>query len=328
MTQRTLRLNADAAGLETAAQLLRDGALVAFPTETVYGLGGDATNGLAVAGIYAAKGRPSFNPLISHVPDLAAARLHGVFEPLAELLAERFWPGPLTLVVPAVVGPVVSDLATAGLPTIALRVPGSDIARALLQRVGRPVVAPSANLSGHVSPTSAAHVLADLDGRIDAVIDGGPTLVGVESTVVAVAGGVATLLRPGGVTRAMLEAVLGGALAEASEAGQADPGRPASPGMLASHYAPNARVRLQAEVVHAGEGLLTFGGARPAGCENAALTVDLSENGDLAEAAANLFGALRRLDAAAVVAIAVVPLPEADLGEAINDRLRRAAAPR
>ncbi|GHE47663.1 threonylcarbamoyl-AMP synthase [Camelimonas fluminis] len=325
MTRRTLRLDASADGLATAAQLLRDGGLVAFPTETVYGLGGDATNGRAVAGIYAAKGRPSFNPLISHVPDLAAARAFGAFDAVALRLAERFWPGPLTLVVPAVAGSGVSDLAVAGLPTIALRVPATSAARELLRQVGRPVTAPSANASGHVSPTTAAHVLADLDGRIDAVVDGGPTQVGVESTVVAVVDGVATLLRPGGVTRSTLEAVLGGKLVENADA---DPARPASPGMLASHYAPNAQVRLNVDEVRVGEALLTFGGARPPGSEHAVMTLDLSESGDLAEAAAGLFGALRRLDAAGVTAIATTPVPDRDLGEAINDRLRRAAAPK
>ena len=325
MTRRTLRLDASADGLAAAAQLLRDGGLVAFPTETVYGLGGDATNGRAVAGIYAAKGRPSFNPLISHVPDLAAARQFGVFDGVALRLAERFWPGPLTLVVPAVARSGVSELAMAGLPTIALRVPATQTARDLLRQVGRPVTAPSANVSGHVSPTTAAHVLADLDGRIDAVVDGGPTEVGVESTVVAVVDGVATLLRPGGVTRNALEAVLGDRLAENAAA---DPARPVSPGMLASHYAPNARVRLNVDAVGDGEALLTFGGARPPGGERAVMTLDLSESGDLAEAAANLFGALRRLDAAGAATIAVAPVPDRDLGEAINDRLRRAAAPK
>lgn len=329
MIRRTQRLDASAEQLETAAQLLRDGALVAFPTETVYGLGGDATNGLAVAGIYAAKGRPSFNPLIAHVPDLAVARVYGQFSPLAVQLAERFWPGPLTLVTPAEPGSPVSELATAGLATIALRVPACDIARELLRRVGRPVVAPSANLSGHVSPTSAAHVLADLDGRIDAIVDGGDAVVGVESTVVAVIGHVATLLRPGGVTRAALEAVIGAALQDPDvENAGTDPVRPASPGMLASHYAPNARVRLNAEDVRDGEALLTFGGHVPEGGAHAVQIIDLSRTGDLAEAAANLFGALRQLDMASVASIAVAPIPDVDLGEAINDRLRRAAAPR
>lgn len=329
MIRRTQRLDASAEQIETAAQLLRDGALVAFPTETVYGLGGDATNGRAVAGVYAAKGRPSFNPLIAHVPDLAVASVYGQFSPLAVRLAEHFWPGPLTLVTPAAPGSPVSELATAGLATIALRVPASEIARELLRRVGRPVVAPSANLSGHVSPTSAAHVLADLDGRIDAIIDGGDAVVGVESTVVAVFGDVATLLRPGGVTRMALETVIGAALrAPEPDIAGSDPMRPASPGMLASHYAPNARVRLNAQSVHDGEALLTFGGYVP---ENGALAVriiDLSKNGDLTEAAANLFGALRQLDLAGVASIAVATIPDVDLGEAINDRLRRAAAPR
>ncbi|MFC0283839.1 L-threonylcarbamoyladenylate synthase [Camelimonas abortus] len=325
MTPPTLRLDPGPAGLERAAQLLRDGALVAFPTETVYGLGADAANGAAVARVYAAKGRPSFNPLIVHVPDLAGARRYGLFDALALRLAETFWPGPLTLVLPAAPDSPVSALATAGLETVALRVPASDIARDLLARAGAPVVAPSANRSGHVSPTSAAHVLADLDGRIDAVIDGGDTAVGVESTVVAVADGAATLLRPGGVTRAQLEAALGRPLADNRAAG---PAKPASPGMLASHYAPNAAVRLNVTEVRPGEALLTFAGQRPPGTELAAAVTDLSPSGDLAEAAARLFGALRALDAAGAAAIAVAPVPADGLGEAINDRLRRAAAPR
>lgn len=321
----TLRLTADDADLDAAAALLRAGGLVAFPTETVYGLGGDALDGAAVAGIYAAKGRPSFNPLIAHVPDLVSARRYGVFDALALRLAEAFWPGPLTLVVPAQPGSPVSELATAGLDTIALRVPASAVARDLLTRVGRPVVAPSANRSGHVSPTSAAHVLADLDGRIAAVIDGGDAMVGVELTVVAVVDGVATLLRPGGATRAALEQVLAAPLADNAAA---DPNRPASPGMLASHYAPNARVRLDVTALREGEALLAFGARLPKGAAGARRTVNLSETGDLTEAAARLFGALRSLDAANIAAIAVAPIPNTGLGEAINDRLRRAAAPR
>lgn len=329
--RRTLRLAADEAGLAEAAGLLRAGRLVAFPTETVYGLGADATDGRAVAAIYTAKGRPSFNPLISHVPDLAAAEAEGVFDATALRLAGAFWPGPLTLVVPRAVTSRVSDLATAGLDTIALRVPANDLARRLLAAVGRPVAAPSANRSGHVSPTSAVHVLDDLDGRIDAVLDGGPTPVGVESTVIAVEGGRATMLRPGGVARAAIEAVLGAPLAAPDQAAVGPEGAgaaPPSPGMLASHYAPRSAVRLMAAGVRPGEALLTFAGQRPPGTEAARAVFDLSPSGDPAEAAANLFCALRTLDGAGAAAIAVVPIPDAGLGEAINDRLRRAAAPR
>lgn len=322
-SRRTRHLAADAAGIAEAAALLREGGLVALPTETVYGLAADATSGKAVAGIYAAKDRPSFNPLIAHLPDLAAAQRQGLFDADALALAQAFWPGPLTLVVPAAPGCEVSELARAGLDSVALRVPAHPLAHAVLQAAGRPIAAPSANRSGRVSATSAAHVLADLDGRIDAVLDAGPTEIGVESTIVACLGGAPKLLRPGGVPRAAIEAAIGRPLVLAGEAGAA----PISPGLLASHYAPAARVRLGAAAPRPGEAWLGFG-PDPAGIPPAPAALNLSPSGDLAEAASNLFGHLRRLDATGAAAIAVAAIPEEGLGEAINDRLRRAAAPR
>ncbi len=315
----TLRLASDPAGLAEAGRLLREGGLVAFPTETVYGLGADATDGRAVAGIYEAKGRPSFNPLIAHVATPEAAFRLGRFDADALALARAFWPGPLTLVVPVASGGTISDLARAGLDTVGLRVPDHPVARALLAAAGRPVAAPSANRSGHVSPTSAPHVLADLDGRIDAVVDGGPTNVGVESTIVACLGGDPVLLRPGGVPRAAIEAVIGRPLAAAT--GETT----IAPGMLASHYAPDATIRLDAADAEPGEALLAFGPDVPAGART---VLNLSPSGDLAEAAANLFGHLRLLDGSGASRIAVMPIPAEGLGEAIRDRLARAAAPR
>jgi L-threonylcarbamoyladenylate synthase len=328
----TLRLAADAPGLDRAAEILRGGGLVAFPTETVYGLGADATSGEAVAGIYAAKERPSFNPLIAHVPSRAAAEVLGLFGPQPRRLAEAFWPGPLTLVVPSRPDSPVSALAAAGLDTIGLRVPDHPVAAALLARVGRPVAAPSANRSGRVSPTEAAHVLADLDGRIDAVLDGGPTRVGLESTIVSCLGDRPVLLRPGGVPREALERVLGMAMATppVEDVGSGSEERPAplAPGMLASHYAPRAAMRLDARDIRPGEAALLFGPVHPLAIEGASAVETLSATGSLAEAAANLFAALRRLDATGATTIAVAPVPGEGLGEAIRDRLQRAAAPR
>jgi L-threonylcarbamoyladenylate synthase len=320
----TERLDASAANLQRAAAILRAGGLVAFPTETVYGLGADATDPRAVARIYAAKERPRFNPLIAHLGSIDAALAQGRFDDAAQALAHAFWPGPLTLVVPASEACHVCDLARAGLDSVALRVPAHALAGDLIARVGRPLAAPSANRSGRVSPTSAAHVLADLDGRIDAVIDGGPTDVGLESTIVACLGEAPRLLRPGGVPRARIEQLLGRPLA-ADSAGDA---APRAPGMLASHYAPRARVRLEAVDVAHGEAALVFGTTPLHALERATAVLNLSETGDLVEAAANLFAHLRALDATGAETIAVAPIPSHGLGEAINDRLHRAAAAR
>jgi L-threonylcarbamoyladenylate synthase len=306
--------------LAAAARVLADGRLVAFPTETVYGLGADATNGEAVARLYAAKGRPRFNPLIAHVADAHAALSLGLFSDHAKLLATAFWPGPLTLVLPKADGCPVSELATAGVDSIAVRVPDHPIARDLLKAFGKPIVAPSANQSGHVSPTTAQHVLADLDGRVDLIVDGGPTSVGVESTIVSCLD-VPTLLRPGGVPRDAIERVLGHVLMDAAPSSDE---APLAPGMLASHYAPKTPLRLNAVDVGEDEALLAFGGDVP----NAMRMLNLSPAGDLVEAAANLFSHLRALDAFGARGIAVMPIPNEGLGEAINDRLTRAAAPR
>jgi L-threonylcarbamoyladenylate synthase len=317
-------LGADATGIAEAARCLAAGGLAAFPTETVYGLGADATDGAAVARLYAAKGRPSFNPLIAHVADIAAARELAVFDDAAERLAAAFWPGPLTLVLRKRAGCPVSDLATAGLDTIAVRVPDHPVARDILRAFDKPVVAPSANRSGHVSPTTAAHVLGDLRGRIDLILDGGATSVGVESTIVACLEQPA-LLRPGGVPREALERALRQPLAEIP---QRDGDAPLAPGMLASHYAPRARLRLDARDVRPGEALLAFGPQLVPGAAQALRVLNLSPRGDLVEAAANLFSHLRALDALNAPSIAAMTVPNQGLGEAINDRLARAAAPK
>ena len=318
----TERLSPDPAGLAKAAGLLAAGRLVAFPTETVYGLGADGRNAAAVAALYAAKGRPRFNPLIAHLAELKAARREGVFDAEAEALAAAFWPGPLTLVVPASPDCRVCDLARAGLDTVALRVPDHAVARDLLARTGCPIVAPSANRSGGVSPTTADHVLADLDGLIDAVADSGPTRVGLESTIVACFGDGLNLLRPGGVTRAEIERVLGRPVCDAG----GSPDRPRAPGALRSHYAPRAPVRLDAARIRPGEAALLFGARLPEKIEDATALLNLSPRGDVTEAAHNLFGHLRRLDESGASSIAVMPIPEGGLGEAINDRLKRAAS--
>ncbi|MDR3461186.1 MAG: L-threonylcarbamoyladenylate synthase [Beijerinckiaceae bacterium] len=298
-----------------AARVLAAGDVVAFPTETVYGLGADATSPEAVAKIYAAKGRPQFNPLISHVFSLEAAEREGIFTPAARRLGAAFWPGPLTLILPRARGGTVCDLACAGLATVGLRVPSHPIALELLRAFGRPVAAPSANRSGRISPTQAADVVADLGATVP-ILDGGPCAVGVESTIVACLEDSVRLLRPGGLSVEEIEAVLGHPLDQTPAAGIQ------APGMLASHYAPNAVLRLNASELRAGELGLDFGGA----LANASL--DLSPQGDLQEAAANLYRFLRALDARGAATIAVAALPETGLGAAINDRLRRAAAPR
>lgn len=312
-------LSANTGNITRAGRLLCEGGLVAFPTETVYGLGANASDGCAVARLYAAKGRPRFNPLIVHVSGIRAAERLGVFPDRARRLAERFWPGPLTLVVPLAPDAPVASLVSAGLDTIGLRVPSHPVARALISAAGVPIAAPSANRSGHVSPTTAAHVAADFTGVEGLLVDGGRCPGGLESTVVGLTGDAAVLLRPGGVPRAQIEGALGGPLT-AALAGQA---APAAPGMLASHYAPRAPLRLGARAARPGEVLLAFGPDAP---HDAAR--NLSPSGDLAEAAANLFAYLRELDAADAQAIAVMPVPHQGLGEAINDRLARAAAPR
>jgi L-threonylcarbamoyladenylate synthase len=309
--------------IDRAATLLRQGDLVAFPTETVYGLGADATSDAAVAAIYAAKGRPRFNPLIVHVPTTRDARRLVRFDDRALALAKAFWPGPLTIVLPRRRGCPVSWLASAGLPSLAMRVPDHPVALALLRACGTPVVAPSANRSGRVSPTSAAHVRRDLGRRVALVLDGGSCRVGVESTVVDLTSPKPALLRPGGIAKSAIERVLGQTLRRIRP--ENGDGARLSPGQLASHYAPRARVRLGVRHPGQGEAFLAFGGV-PAGIETPAL--DLSPQLNLAEAAANLFAMLRSLDRPGVMAIAVAPIPRRGLGLAINDRLERAAAPR
>ncbi len=314
-------LPVDATSIAEAARILRAGGLVAFPTETVYGLGADATSDAAVAKIYAAKGRPAFNPLIAHVEDLAAARQQAIFTRDAEALAQAFWPGPLTLVLPIAPEGTVCTLARAGLDSVALRVPAHESARRLLAATGLPLAAPSANISGHVSPVTAAHVTEDLDGKLDLVLDAGPCPVGVESTIVSCLDGGPRLLRPGGVSRETIEAVLGRKLADFSGR---DGKAPLAPGQLVSHYAPRAKLRLAATALERGEAGLDFGGIFPK-AEN---VLDLSARCDMTEAAANLFSHLRALDSRGFASIAVAPIPNMGLGEAINDRLERAAAER
>ena len=306
-------LSADPDGIAKAADFLRQGLLVAFPTETVYGLGGDARNGEAVAAIYAAKGRPSFNPLIAHVPSAEAAQRYVEWSDQAEQLAAAFWPGPLTLVLPVRAGHGISSLVTAGLDTLAVRVPAHPAARALLSALDGPVAAPSANPSGRISPTTAAHVRAGLDGRIAAILDDGPCSVGLESTIVGLAGTPA-LLRPGGVAMEQIETILGTRLSHHKPGDLLT-----APGQLQSHYAPDAPVRLNANARRGDELLLGFGAVD---CDR-----NLSVSGDLIEAAANLFAYLHDLDGSGRP-IAVSPIPAQGLGAAINDRLRRAAAPR
>ncbi|CAA2141919.1 L-threonylcarbamoyladenylate synthase [Hyphomicrobium sp. ghe19] len=312
---------ANAEWIAEAGQMVRSGALVAFPTETVYGLGADATNGEAVARVFEAKNRPTFNPLIVHVLGLEQAIIIGTFSPVARRLTDAFWPGPLTLVVPRTAKSDVSDLVSAGLPTVALRSPDHPVARALLLEAQRPLAAPSANRSGHVSATRAEHVAADLGDKAALILDGGPTTLGLESTVLSLVDEAPVLLRPGAVTVEAIEEVLGHRLAR--EDGSTD--RPMSPGQLRSHYAPRAGLRLDAYEWGPDEAVLAFGGI----AEKPARTViNLSPSGDLVEAAANLFAALRTLDASGASTIAATPIPRHGLGEAINDRLKRAAAPR
>ncbi|WP_054002700.1 L-threonylcarbamoyladenylate synthase [Shimia sp. SK013] len=311
----TETLTPDATGFTRAADILGQGGLVAFPTETVYGLGADARSDLAVARIFEAKGRPRFNPLIVHVPDVEAAKRYVVWDDTADRIASAFWPGPLTLVLPLRPDAGLSPLVTADLPTLAIRIPAHPVARALLKAFDGPVAAPSANPSGRISPTEAAHVLAGLSNRIEAVVDGGPCDVGVESTILGLAD-TPRLLRPGGLPLEALEAALGASLALYQDGDALT-----APGQMTSHYAPGAPVRLNAIKVKTTERLLGFGKVDGA-------TLNLSPSGDLTEAAANLFHHLHRLDQEGDTPIAVSPVPEHGLGRAINDRLRRAAAPR
>ncbi len=321
-------LAADESGLDRAAALLRAGALVAFGTETVYGLGADATDDRAVAGVFAAKGRPHFNPLIIHYPDPGAPWAQVQEQPMARRLAAAFWPGPLTLVLPRRATCRVALLAGAGLETLAVRVPAHAIARALVARAGVPIAAPSANRSGEVSPTTAAHVLDSLGGRIAAVLECGPCPVGVESTVLDLSGDRPFLLRPGGVAVEAIEALIGpvgrGIPLAAAEAARSL----RSPGLLVSHYAPRLALRLEARAVAGDEALLAFG----APLAGAGAVFNLSADGDATEAASRLFAGLRWLDAEGLRlglrGIAAMPVPDAGLGLAINDRLTRAAAPR
>lgn len=313
--------HADAAALAQAVRILSEGGLVAVPTETVYGLAADATDGAAVAGIYAAKGRPSFNPLIAHVDGLDMAHRLARLDPLAERLAARFWPGPMTLVLPLARGSPVHPLVTAGLKTVALRMPRGVMAEVITQ-FGRPLAAPSANRSGRVSPTRAAHVARSLGAGVPLILDSGPTDVGLESTILKPMGDHIALLRPGGLPAEEVEAALGLPVVVA------DGPDIEAPGQLQSHYAPAGAVRLNARQVEPGEHLIAFGPTALPGQDRAANIVNLSPAGDLREAAAQLFSALTALDDPRIDRIAVAPIPQTGLGRAINDRLRRAAAPR
>ncbi len=313
----TTMLQPDPAGLAQAASYLADGALVAFPTETVYGLGADARNSMAVARIFAAKGRPHFNPLIVHVASPTQARRYVHWSDQAEALSRAFWPGPLTLVLPLRDDAGLSDLVTAGLPSLAIRVPAHPLARQLLAAFDGPVAAPSANPSGRISPTTAQHVRAGLDGRIDAIVDGGPCTVGLESTILGLTDG-AVLLRHGGLPVEQISALLG--LARLPET--TSPHRLTAPGQMESHYAPTAMIRLNSAPDTQQQGTRTLGFGAMA-CD-----LNLSPAGDLVEAAANLFPHLHSLDAMGPATIAIAPIPDTGLGRAINDRLRRAAAPR
>lgn len=310
------------AGLAAAVKALRAGGLVGLPTETVYGLAADATDGQAVARIFAAKGRPRFNPLIVHLNALAEVEEIAEISPDARRLGEAFWPGPLTLVLAKRAGTKIADLVTAGLDTIALRVPAHPVARDLIRAFGGPIAAPSANRSGHISPTQARHVAVDLGEHLACILDAGPCQFGIESTIVGMSGDEAVLLRPGGLARASIEEIISRKLVLPAE-----PSKVTAPGMLSSHYAPNASLRLNATQVEPGEALIAFGPDLPAGTGSDVIVQNLSASADLTEAAANLFTVLRDLDQEAT-AIAVMPIPQEGLGEAINDRLSRAAAPR
>ena len=309
--------------IEKACGVLSDGEPVAIPTETVYGLAADATNADAISRIYEMKGRPRFNPLICHVSDMAMAEAHVAFDPISRRLAESFWPGPLTLILPQQPQSSVHALASAGLDTLGIRMP-EGFSRRVIARFGRPLAAPSANTSGKISPTSAAHVEADLGPRLKLILDAGPAEIGLESTIIKVEGGKLRLLRPGGLDAAAIEALTGLPVERPETAGATIE----APGMLASHYAPGAAVRLNAEDVRRGEALIRFGGKALPGESEAAIVLDLSPGGNLREAAANLFDYMKRADASGAATIAFGPVPGEGLGEAIIDRLQRAAAPR
>ena len=316
--QRATRIEAASEGaIAEAERFLREGRLVAFPTEAVYGLGANALDETAVVSVFAAKERPRFNPLIVHVLGRADTEKHVAFNPIAQKLADAFWPGALTLVLPRREGSPLSLLAAAGLDTVALRAPNHPIARALLKAAGVPIAAPSANRAGSVSPTTADHVTRDLYNRVDLILDAGPCPIGIESTVIGFEDG-PILLRPGAITREAIESIAG-RLADPTK------GDIRAPGMMSSHYAPRARLRLDIHEVRPGEALLAFGPTVPTSTNR---MCNLSPRGDLAEAAANLFAMLRQLDQPGVTTIAVMRVPDRGLGEAINDRLRRAAAPR
>ena len=312
-------IQSDQSGITRAAALLREGKLVAFPTETVYGLGGDATNDKAVASIYAAKGRPQFNPLIIHVADIAALDELIVWNDTARLLAQHFWPGPLTMVLPRKANAPVSLLASAGMDTLAVRIPSHPVALQLLREIDRPIAAPSANASGKLSPTTPVHVAESLGNNVDLILAGGKSTIGLESTVINLATPHITLLRPGVIAKEDLEKLIG----PLQDASSAVSDTPAAPGMLASHYAPNLPLRMNAETVAADEALLSFGPdlLLKGGIER----LNLSPDGDLHEAAANLFAMLRQLDKPSYKGIAVMPIPMTGLGLAINDRLKRAS---
>lgn len=303
-------------------RVLAAGEPIAIPTETVYGLAADATNPAAISRIYEVKGRPRFNPLIAHMSGLEMAEQHAVFDPMSRALAEAFWPGPLTLVLPLKPESTIHELCTAGLPTVGIRVP-KGFAGLLISAFGKPLAAPSANTSGRISPTSAQHVAADLGGRVELILDGGAAGVGVESTIIKVEGDRVRLLRPGGLDVAEIEKVLGVGVERSDHAEAIE-----APGMLASHYAPDARVRMNVDTVRDGEVFVNFGNQAVPGTDGAASKFNLSPTGDLREAAANLFAIMKKADAMDAASIAFAPVPTEGLGEAINDRLMRAAAPR
>lgn len=315
-------ISTDASSLQQAANALSQGKLVALPTETVYGLAADATNGRAVAGIFSAKGRPHFNPLIAHVANIDMAARYVQFDEVSRRLAEKFWPGPLTLVLPLREGAEIHPLVTAGLTTLAVRMPRGPVA-GIIAALDRPLAAPSANSSGRISATSAQAVQDDLGGKLDLIVDGGACVVGLESTIVKIDNGQALLLRPGGLAAEEIEAFIGQSLHRLDQRAAIQ-----APGMMASHYAPDATMRLNVCEVHEGEALLAFGGQRVAGADKAVAVLNLSSSGDLQEAAVHLFDYMKRLDAVGATTIAVESVPHQGLGEAINDRLARAAAPR